>query len=295
MESFQAASVAELVRILDQGWQAVTLDGTAAPALAPSRLPPGMGELPVRLKKSAFLRALLPLVISVNAEVARERTRVLELVQSSAATDGPPTAEELSLVASLAKRYRVPRVGAALAAGRISELLEELLLRIDQVPVSLALAQGALESGWGSSRFAVEGNALFGQWVFSTKGMHPAERPEGARYSVARFRDLRASVAAYVRNLNTSWAYHDYRNLRAELRTKGDGGLDSLVLAEGLLHYSTRREAYVKEMRAVIRGNRLARFDGARLLPVEGMVAAASRESEELVMRKRSRVVPPDA
>ena len=295
VESFQVASAEELVRVLDQGWQAVTLDGTAAPALAPSRFPPGLEELPVGLKKSAFLRAVLPLVVSVNADVARERTRVQELVRSVVSAGDSPTAEQSALMVSLSKGYRVPGADVALAEGRVAEVLEELLLRIDQVPVSLALSQAALESGWGTSRFAVEGNSLFGQWVFSTNGMSPEDRPEGAGYSVARFRDLRASVAAYVRNLNTSWAYHDYRNLRAEMRTRGDGGLDALALAGGLLHYSTRREAYVKEVRAVIRGNRLARFRGARLLPVEGVVAAILQEPAKLAMDERRGVFPPDA
>ncbi|MDF1552779.1 MAG: glucosaminidase domain-containing protein [Deferrisomatales bacterium] len=295
VESFQVASAEELLRVLDQGWQAVGLDGTAAPALAPSRFPPGLEELPVERKKSAFLRAVLPLVVSVNTDVARERTRVQELARAIATASHSLTEEEWALVASLSKRYRVPGAEGAMAEGRVAEVLEELLLRIDQVPVGLALSQAALESGWGTSRFAVEGNSLFGQWVFSRRGMDPAERPEGAGYSVARFRDLRASVAAYVRNLNTSWAYREYRNLRAAMRTRGDGGLDALALAGELLHYSARREAYVDEVRAVIRGNRLTRFRGTRLLPVDGLVAAIPREAERLAMDEGSSGVPPDA
>jgi len=211
---------------------------------------------------------------------------VLRLARSAAAECSALTVEQAALLTRLATRYRVPQAAAALEEGRVAEVLEELLLRVDQVPVSLALAQAALESGWGTSRFALEGNSLFGQWVFSAKGMDPAERPEGARYGVAQFRTLRASVAAYVRNLNTSWAYQEYRSLRAEMRASGDGGLRALPLAGELLHYSTRREAYVDEVRRVIRGNRLTRFDAARLLPAE---------AGEFAMDERGTGVPPDA
>lgn len=294
--SFAVASADELVRTLDQGWLDVAFDGSVALALAPSHLPPGLGELPVRSKKSAFLRALLPLAVSVNAEIARERAQVVALAKAYAPADTVVPAAVTAQLADLAAKYRVADAVDALARGEARGVLAELLVRADQVPVSLALAQGALESGWGTSRFAVEGNSLFGQWVFTGKGMTPAERPAGARHGVARFADLRASVAAYMRNLNSSWAYQGFRALRAQMRVgRQGGGLDPLALAGELLHYSSRREAYVDEVRRVIRGNRLTRFDGARLLPLGESLAGGALPPEIFAAAVRRPAAPPDA
>jgi len=294
--SFAVASADELVRTLDEGWGDVAFDGSVALAMAPSQLPRGLDELPVRSKKRAFLRALLPLAVSVNAEIARERTQVIALAKTFAPAGTVVTAADTALIAGLAAKYRVADAADALARGEARTVLAELLIRVDQVPVSLALAQGALESGWGTSRFAVEGNSLFGQWVFSGKGMTPAERPAGARHGVARFADLRASVAAYMRNLNSSWAYRGFRLLRAQMRAgQPNGRLDSLALAGELLQYSIRREAYVDEVRMVIRGNRLTRFDGARLLPLAETIAGSSLPPEIFAAAVRRPSAPPDA
>ena len=142
--------------------------------------------------------------------------------------------------------------------------VDELLRRVDAVPPSLALAQAAIESGWGTSRFAVEGNALFGQRTWDRgDGIAPAERAVGATHAVKAFPSLADSVGAYMLNLNRASAYRKFRDRRAELRRRG-GPLSGLELAETLTLYSTERANYVRKVAAIIRQNRLQAFDPCR-------------------------------
>ena len=142
---------------------------------------------------------------------------------------------------------------------------EELLRRVDIVPPSLALAQAAEESGWGVSRFARRGKALFGQKVFrGGEGLVPLERPDGARYRVRSFDRVIDGVRAYLHNLNTHYAYARFRRVRARMRQE-DGTLDSYGLAGTLLKYSERREAYLETIREIMQVNGLTVFD--RLQP----------------------------
>jgi Bax protein len=141
----------------------------------------------------------------------------------------------------------------------------ELRRRVREVPVSLALAQGAEESGWGTSRFAHQGNAVFGQRTFTRgRGIVPKEREAGEKFEVLRFSALLTSVRAYVWNLNTHFAYADFRTARAQGHARG-GKPDSMSLIATLKRYSERGEAYIETIRAIIRVNRLRQFDAARL------------------------------
>ncbi len=140
-----------------------------------------------------------------------------------------------------------------------------MLSRVDTIPEDLALAQAANESAWGTSRFSLVANNLFGQWTFIPgQGIIPKDRPEGETYEVRKFSTVYDSVRSYLLNLNTHQAYKQLRQLRTASRVNGQNP-KGLKLAEGLLRYSTRGEDYVKELQAMIRFNQLSRFTTAKL------------------------------
>ena len=140
---------------------------------------------------------------------------------------------------------------------------------MDEIPVSLAIAQAAKETGWGTSRFAQEGNALFGQWTWSGEGLKPKEAEKGKGHKVMKFNVLQASVRAYQRNLNTHSTYRDFRRARAELRDLGKP-LDSLELSKYLNKYAETGNQYVEVLQKIIKQNKLKDFDDAKLLPSSG-------------------------
>ena len=137
---------------------------------------------------------------------------------------------------------------------------------MDIVPVSLAIAQAAKESGWGTSRFAIEGNALFGQWTWSGEGIKPAGIDSEEKHKVMKFKVLKASVRAYQRNLNTHGSYKQFRSARANMRDS-DVELDSLILADFLDKYAATGKEYTKIIKQIIKQNNLQDFDKVKLLP----------------------------
>ena len=137
---------------------------------------------------------------------------------------------------------------------------------MDEIPVSLAIAQAAKETSWGTSRFALEGNALFGQWTWSGEGLNPKESEKNEGHKVMKFNVLQASVRAYQRNLNTHSSYKEFRHARAKLRDQGKD-LDSLILSEYLDEYAETGEKYVEVLQKIIEQNNLKDFDDAKLLP----------------------------
>ena len=141
-----------------------------------------------------------------------------------------------------------------------------LKFRMDEVPISLAIAQAAKETGWGTSRFAIEGNALFGQWPFSGAGIKPLDVEENQTHKVMKFQVLQASIRAYYRNLNTHSSYKKFRKLRAEARDN-DEELASFVLVDSLDKYAATGIEYTKTLKKIIKQNSLQDFDDAKLLP----------------------------
>ena len=135
---------------------------------------------------------------------------------------------------------------------------------MDEIPVSLALAQAAKETGWGTSRFAQEGNALFGQWTWSGEGLKPKNADEDEGHKVMKFNILQASVRAYQRNLNTHKTYREFRFIRAQLRDDNKE-LDSIILSQYLDEYAETGQEYVKILRKIIEQNNLKDFDNAKL------------------------------
>lgn len=201
-------------------------------------------------KKTAFFKFIYPLVEQENRRLLAVRQYLLELQEN-----GIEYSEQEEWLEKLAKRYRLPE------DIKDEDVITELLLRVDEIPPSLALVQSANESAWGSSRFARKGNNLFGQWCFREGcGMVPSSRSAGATHEVATFSNPRKSVESYIHNLNTNAAYDDFRKLRAGQREQ-QAQLSGKFLAQGLLKYSTRGEEYVKELQAMIRVNKLDQYD----------------------------------
>ena len=218
-------------------------------------------EVTVLTKKRLFFRALAPLVLHSNELILEDRERVQELAEqvgTAAALDD----QDREWIAELAVRYGIAE---STDVGRDPALMERLLRRVDIVPVSLALSQSAEESGWGTSRFAAEGNALFGQWTWGKQAIKPEQhRAALGNYGIRAFETPLQSVLAYMHNLNTHRAYTDLRSRRAEMRANGQEPTGR-ELAETLTKYSERGEAYVKSLHTIMNANRLDPADEAYL------------------------------
>jgi Bax protein len=201
-------------------------------------------------RKELFIQIVLPLILKENNNIRIDRKRLFTIINKSNNTD-----LEKKWLEKKFKQYGVPAKDLSL-----------LKIRMDEIPVSLAIAQAAKETGWGTSRFAQEGNALFGQWTWSGEGLKPKEAEKGADHKVMKFNILQASVRAYQRNLNTHSSYKDFRQARAELRDAGEP-LDSMVLSNYLDKYAETGEHYVEVLQKIILQNDLKDFDDAKLLP----------------------------
>ena len=213
------------------------------------RIPDSHVGLPVKQQKESFVAIILPLVLAANEEISQRRSAIR---RAAKAGDRPG-------LERWAKLYRVNT-----DAKSIAELEADILIRADQVPVSLALAQAAIESGWGTSRFARQGNALFGQWAWqASAGIKPAEA-SNSRAVVRSFPNLFGSVRAYMHNLNTHPSYATFRDRRHLLRgrQRADRGFQ---LANFLDSYAEIGTAYVDKLQTLIRSNDFGRFETARL------------------------------
>ena len=204
----------------------------------------------VKRRKDLFIQIILPLIIKENNSIRLDRKKLFSILNKSKNTRAEKNWLELKF-----KQYGIKHKD-----------LSTLKVRMDEVPVSMAIAQAAKETGWGTSRFALEGNALFGQWTWTGDGLKPSGANKDSTHKVMKFKILQASVKAYQRNLNTHSSYRDFRSARAELR--GDNKkLDSLILTEFLDKYAETGKEYVEILQKIIRQNKLTDFDDAKLLP----------------------------
>ena len=223
-------------------------------------LPKEIGKIEnTKKRKDLFIQIILPLVINENNNIKLDRINLFNILNKS-----KNTKSEQEWLNVKFKQY-----------GVVNKNLSTLKIRMDEVPVSMAIAQAAKETGWGTSRFAQEGNALFGQWTWSGEGIKPANAEDDSTHKVMRFKILQASVKAYQRNLNTHSSYKDFRSARAELRDEGKK-LDSMILTEYLDKYAETGKEYVKILQQIIRQNDLTDFDDAKLLP-------SSKDLESLI------------
>ena len=202
-------------------------------------------------RKSLFIKIILPLVLEENNRIIIDRKKLFSILNKN-----QNSKDEIKWLNQKFKQY-----------GVVNKDLATLKVRMDIIPVSLAIAQAAKETGWGTSRFAIEGNALFGQWTWSGEGIKPAGADSKATYKVMKFNVLKASVRAYQRNLNTHSSYKKFRFIRAQLRDDNKK-LDSLKLAEYLDNYAQTGTEYTKVLKQIIQQNQLKDFDEVKLLPL---------------------------
>lgn len=207
-------------------------------------------------RKAAFIAFFAPLADQANDGILATRERLLAIAAAMDAGKAPADAAQREFLQTVAADY-----GVAVPKVEDRAFLTELLRRVDEVPVSLVVAQAAIESGWGTSRFAREGSNFFGMQTSADAGLVPQERAAGESFKMAVYADARDAVRAYLRTLNTDARYEDMRALREQLRKAG-GPMTGEKLAEGLRQYSTRGEAYVADVKAVIASGNLARLDG---------------------------------
>ena len=201
-------------------------------------------------RKEFFIQIVLPLILKENNNIRLDRRRLFSIINKSNNTN-----LEKKWLKKKYKQYGIP-----------SKDLSILKIRMDEVPVSLAIAQAAKETGWGTSRFAQEGNALFGQWTWSGEGLKPKEADKDEGHKVMKFNVLQASVRAYQRNLNTHSGYKKFRMIRADLRDN-DQKLDSLILANHLDKYAATGIEYIVILKKIIKQNNLTDFDDVKLMP----------------------------
>ena len=203
-----------------------------------------------RKRKKLFIQIVLPLIIEENLKIRFDRKKLFQILNKNNTTNRDKAWLDLKF-----KQYGIKNKDFA-----------KLKIRMDEIPVSLAIAQAAKETGWGSSRFAQEGNALFGQWTWSGEGIKPLEVEKDKKHKVAKFKILKASVRAYQRNLNTHSSYKEFRIERA-IQRDNEGKLDSLKLVNFLEKYAETGKEYTQVLKKIITQNNLIDFDEVEILP----------------------------
>jgi uncharacterized FlgJ-related protein len=236
-------------------------------------------QLPVLQKKEIFYRFMLPLIMHANYMVTEGRSELTRMQAMLADREDIPEVYMEDLRAA-AVALRITSAGAAAELTQSSDglpaVIEEALYKLDIIPAGLALGQAAYESGYGTSRFAVEGNAMFGQWTYAGEGLVPQrQRANLGDHRIATFDWPFDSVRSYFVNLMSHPAYENFRRIRARLRAEGKP-LSSLVLADGLTSYSERGQEYVDTLKGIIRVNGLDIADRAifRDEPMRFVIAA---------------------
>ena len=201
-------------------------------------------------RKEFFVQIVLPLILEENYSIRLDRKRLFVILNKNNNTES-----ERKWLKNKFKQY-----------GVVNQDFTTLKIRMDEIPASLAIAQAAKETGWGTSRFALEGNALFGQWTWNGEGIKPASASSETTHKVMKFKILQASVRAYQRNLNTHSSYKEFREARA-IQRDNDGKLNSLELVKYLNKYAETGKEYIVVLKKIIEQNSLTDFDEVKLLP----------------------------
>ncbi len=200
------------------------------------------------MKKDTFIKIVLPLIVAENEKILNDRFKLNKITAKKSTTD-----DEKQWLRQKFLEYKVKKGS-----------IEELKKRMDIIPASLAIAQAAKESGWGTSRFALEGNAIFGQWTWNGKGIEPLLKDKSENHKILRFPILRASVKAYKNNLNTHRGYVKFREKRKNLRDKNKK-INGLELTKTLDNYAETGKEYTKILAKIIIQNRLMDFEQVKL------------------------------
>ena len=209
-----------------------------------TRLPRDLDQIKtIKAKKETFLQIVLPLVVAENEKIETDRNYLLKVIRDN------DSSEKLQWLKRKFKEYKVKD-------GDINELIE----KVDIVPTSIALAQAAKESGWGTSRFALEGNAIFGQWTWDGVGIEPLDKSDDQGHKILKFPILRASVKAYITNLNTHPSYKNFREKRLMLR-QSNKALSGIDLIHELENYAETGKEYTRILEQIIEQNDLQEFE----------------------------------
>mgnify|MGYP001482433974 CR=1 FL=1 len=203
----------------------------------------------VQLKKETFIKIVLPLIVAENEKILADRIKLQNIITKKFTSD-----LEKQWLRQKLLEYKVKKSD-----------FKELELRMDMIPVSIALAQAAKESGWGTSRFALEGNAIFGQWTWNGQGIAPLDRDDNKNHKILKFPILRASVKAYKNNLNTHKSYLKFRQKRKKLR-ENNIIIKGLALTDTLKNYAQTGSEYTKILNQIITQNRLSDFEPVKLV-----------------------------
>ena len=215
-----------------------------------SKLPKDLRKLKsTQKKKDTFIKIVMPLILDENNKILENRKKLFKILGKQNNSRGEKV--------WLKRRFE--------DYGIKNEDVTELKMRMDIIPVSIAIAQAAKESGWGTSRFALEGNAMFGQWTWGKKGISPLKKEKNQDHKILKFPILRSSVKAYKNNLNTHNGYKEFREKRAELRRKNKK-ISGVVLVQYLYNYAATGSEYTKILKKIIEQNQLTDFDGAVLM-----------------------------
>ena len=200
-------------------------------------------------RKEFFIKIVLPLILSENDKIEKDRKILFKILAKKSNSK-----KERNWLKWKFKEYKIKNSD-----------IPELKIRMDIVPVSIAIAQAAIESGWGTSRFALEGNALYGQWTWSDNGLKPLENDNDSNHKVMRFKILTASIKAYKKNLNTHSGYIEFREARANLRSQNQE-VTGLKLTKYLDKYSAQGKKYTEILEVTIKKNSLSDFENVKLL-----------------------------
>tara|TARA_B100001540_G_C15808169_1_gene643110 strand:+ start:1088 stop:1930 length:843 start_codon:yes stop_codon:yes gene_type:complete len=202
-----------------------------------------------KLRKNLFIKVALPIIVKENEKLVSQNIEI----------------EKLKNKFNFLKRSEALWLRKKMEEYEVNDQsIGELLMRIDAIPVSIALSQAAVESGWGTSRFASEGNALFGQYVWGEgKGIVPEERSESEIHEIKSFKNLKSSVSSYMKNLNSNYHYNEFRLNRFVMRKNGIK-IDGIELVEYLYNYSTDKD-YLEKIKLIIKSNDLDDFDDVRI------------------------------
>ena len=227
------------------------------PAIQPNRVPTDLGKLlDIKKRKELFISMMLPMALKINQDITDKRVKLLNVINFYKNT-GKITPQQRSFIDDIASEFGGKK------DWKLQKALDTLLVRVDTLPVSLILAQSVVESGWGTSRFAIEGNALFGQWTKGV-GMVPANRAKNSKHSVKRFSSPFQSMKAYMYNINRNPAYADLRKLRMKLKADNEE-VTGAKLATTLNKYSQEHEVYVNKLLSIISKNKLEQYKHQRI------------------------------
>ena len=251
--------------------------------------------LPVQQKKELFYRFMLPLIVHANAMVMDRRAGLLRMKAALEAGEDQ-TDTDMQALREAAVLLRISGTDAVATLSSDSEdlaaVIDEAIYKLDIVPAGLALGQAAYESGYGTSRFAIEGNALFGQWTYGGKGLVPEQQRKGlGDHRIAAYYWPFDSVRGYFINLMSHPAYEDFRSLRAKLRAEGKV-LSSMVLADGLIKYSERGQEYIDTLKGIMRVNNLTVADDAvfRDEPMRFVIGAEDEAAAQVLREEVDRL-----